>query len=267
MMTPRVLDIGVIGFGPIGRRLAARVKGIDGLRLTALLVRPRDLARAREVSGDAACTRLAAFIERRPNVAIECASAAALVDAGPVLMAAGIDVMPLSLSAFGNPDVERRLTEAARIGPGRLEIPAGAIGALGLLAAGRHAGLSRVVLRATYPLARWQAMGAGPLMAGAAAGAPFFIGPVRQAVTRLPGHLNLSVAVALAGLGLDRTEVELCADDGLSQAEFTLSLATAAGDATLHVGGRDAPRNADPVDFTTFSLIRLLERRVAAVAC
>lgn len=240
---------------------------MDGLRLSALLVRPRNLEPARQAAGDAACTTLAGFIERRPRVAVECASSTALSDSAPALMAAGCDVIPLSLGAFGDPTVERRLTEAAQTGPGRLEIPAGAIGALGLLAAGRHCGLSGATLRATYPPARWRAMGADAMMDGAQNGAPFFTGTVRQAVTRLPGHLNVSVAVALAGLGLDDTRIELCADDRLTQAEFTLTLSTAAGDATQHVGGRDAPVEADPCDFTTFSLLRLLERRIAAVAC
>lgn len=267
-MTPaRRLDVGVIGFGTIGARLARRVGGIEGLRLAALLVRPRDIDTAREVVGDAACTTLAEFLARSPKVTVECASAAALVECGAPLMAAGSDVMPLSLGAFADAQVERRLTEAARAGPGRLEIPAGAIGALGLLAAGRHTGLSRAVQRATYPTARWQTMGAGAMMAGTADGTPFFTGSVREAVTRLPGHLNLSVAVALAGLGLDRTEIALVADASLTQAAFELSVSTDAGDARLHVGGRDAPVEADPRDFTTFSLLRLLERRVSAIAC
>lgn len=267
----RSLDVGVIGFGPIGRRVATKLtNGIEGINLTALLVRPRDLAQAEiDFGSQVPCTSLDAFIARQPQIAVECASSKALGDWGAVLMERGIDVMPLSLVAFSDPVVERKLVAAAEAGPGRLEIPAGAIGALGLLAAGRHCGLHRAVLRATYPPSRWQSMGAGPLIleAGVPDRVPFFTGTVRETATRFPGHLNVAVAVALAGIGMDRTQVELCSDASITQATFQLSVWTDAGDAVTTVLGRQAPVDEDPLDFTTFSLLRQLERRVAGVAC
>lgn len=271
MTTRRSLNVGVIGFGVIGKRIAASLPSkLDGAQLTAFLVRPRDLDRAKaEFGADVACTSLSAFIARQPDIAVECASANALAGYGVDLLTSGIDVMPLSLGAFGDRTVERKLTEAAQAGPGRLEIPAGAIGALGLLAAGRHCGLRQAVLRAIYPPTRWYAMGAAPLMKKVRVPdrTPFFTGSVRETVTQLPGHLNVSVAVALAGLGLDRTKVELCSDAGLNQAAFQLFVSTDSGNATIDVTGRNAPVDADPLDFTTFSLMRQLERRIAAVAC
>ena len=121
---------GIVGFGRIGRRLAARLPGA-----VAILVRPSQAGDvAALVGADKVCTTLDAFIAHAPAVAIECASAQALIESGPALLAAGIDLVPLSLTAFADREVERRLMAAAMAGPGRLEIAPGAIGTLDLLA-------------------------------------------------------------------------------------------------------------------------------------
>ena len=126
-----MIRYGVVGYGRIGKRLAARLPGA-----TAILARQGG-------ASDVFCTTLDAFIARKPAVAVECASAQALAEHGPALLAAGIDLVPLSLTALADPDVEHRLMAAAKAGPGRLEIAPGAIGTLDLLASAREDGLTR----------------------------------------------------------------------------------------------------------------------------
>lgn len=214
---------GIIGFGRIGRRLAVRCAGVR-----AVLVRPAQVVEASAVVGaENVCTTLEAFVARRPGIAIECASAAALVELGPALLAAGVDLSPLSLTALADADFERRLMDAAAKSSGRLEIAPGAIGTLDLLATAREEGLSRVVYRQLKSPAMWQRTHAAKFadLDSIATRTVFFRGSVREAATRLPNNLNTSVGVALAGLGLDRTEVELIADPALEQtAHSALSL-------------------------------------------
>lgn len=254
---------GIVGFGRIGKRLATRFVGIR-----ALLVRPSQAAEAAAVVGsENVCTTFDGFVARRPRIAVECASAAALVEFGPALLAAGIDLSPLSLTALADADFERRLMTAAATGPGRLEIAPGAIGTLDLLATAREEGLSRVVYRQLKSPAMWRRTPAAMLADLASIGARtvFFSGSARQAASRLPNNLNTSVGVALAGLGLDRTEVELVADPALQQTAHELDIFSAPGNAVLRLAGRDVGPDGDPVDYTTFSLMRLLRRRQAQV--
>ena len=85
----------------------------------------------------------------------------------------------------------------------------------------------------------------------------FFRGSVREVARRLPGNLNTSVGVALAGLGLDATEAELVADPGASrETAHELEIHAAPGRAVLKLGGREVAPDGDPVDYTTFSLMR-----------
>jgi aspartate dehydrogenase len=262
--------LGIIGLGPIGRRLAIRFAATrEGPRLAALLVRHRQLEEARAIAPDTViCTDLAAFIAAGPSVAVECASPATFAASAPALLSAGCDIIPLSLGAFADIDTEKALSEAARRGPGRIEVPAGALGSIGFLASGRENGLSRVTVRVGYPPARWQAMGAENFatIAGLTTVATFMRASARDIALRFPGHLNVVTAAALAGLGLDETSVELVVDPEASQAWFHIEALSRSGPVTLHVGGRDAPVEQDPIDYTAFSVARLLLRRSAPLA-
>lgn len=270
-MSTRPRDrLGVIGFGPIGRRLATRFRDADdGPRLAALLVRERQVADASALAPDAEiCTDIDSFLKARPTVAVECASAATLVEAAPALLASGCDILPLSLGAFADRDAEIRLKQAAARGPGRIEVPAGALGSIGFLAAARENGLARVGMRIGYPPERWQAMGADRFINLGDLGEPtvFLEASAREIAAHFPGHLNVTIGVALAGLGLDKTRVTLIADPTVTQAWFEVEAHSASGPAHLRIDGRDAPVQHDPLDYTTFSVMRLLLRRSAAIA-
>jgi aspartate dehydrogenase len=256
-----VTGYGIAGFGRIGRRLASRLAGA-----TAVLVRPAQMAdAAAAVGSDIVCTTLDAFVARKPAVAIECASPAFLSQAGPKLLAAGIDLVPLSLTALADRGVERALRGAAEAGPGRIELAPGAIGTLDLLATAREEGLRRVIYRQLKSPAMWKLTPAAGLAALEAiqTRTVFFRGSVRAVASRLPGNLNTAVGVALAGLGLDRTEAELVADPTISETAHELEIDAAPGHAVLRLGGREVAPDGDPIDYTTFSLIRLLRRRDA----
>jgi aspartate dehydrogenase len=258
-----VTSYGIAGFGRIGRRLATRLGGA-----AAVLVRPAQAADAAALIGAGkVCTTLGSFIDRRPAVAVESASGAFLAEAGPLLLAEGIDLVPLSLTALADPSVEKRLMAAAAAGPGRIEIAPGAVGTLDLLATAGQDGLRRVVYRQVKSPAMWMLTPAAKLadLATITARTVFFRGSVREVAARLPDNLNSSVGVALAGLGLDRTEAELVADPALSETAHELEIHAAPGNAVLRLGGREVAPDGDPVDYTTFSVIRLLRRRQASV--
>ena len=238
---------GIVGYGRIGQRLAARLPGAVAI-----------LGRGATLDG---------LTSARPEVVVECASAAALAEYGPAILAAGIDLVPLSLTALADPGVERRLMAAAKVGPGRLELAPGAIGTLDLLASAREDGLRRVVYRQLKSPAMWRLTPAAALadLASIRRRRVFFKGSVRELARLMPDNLNTSVGVALAGLGLDATEAELVADPAINETAHELEVHAAPGTAVLRLGGREVAPDGDPVDYTTFSVVRILKRRQARV--
>ncbi|MBV9076855.1 MAG: DUF108 domain-containing protein [Methylobacteriaceae bacterium] len=262
------LRYGLVGFGRIGRRLAERLAE-SPLILAAVLVRPEDRAQAATaVPRSVVATDLDAFLAARPKVAVECASRDALATYGPPLLAAGVDLLPLSLSALADTATEATLMGAALDGPGRIEIPAGAMASLDALAAAREDDLRAVTVRVAYPAARLLGTPAAEGRDLASLTGPTLVasGSARMLAASFPRHLNSVVGPALAGLGLDDTRVELVADPGLAQATFAVEFQAGPGPIVLAVGPRDVPLGADPVDYTTFSVMRLLRRRVSPMA-
>jgi aspartate dehydrogenase len=263
------VTFGLFGLGRIGRRIAERLVGDPAApRLTAVLVRSdQEKCAAAFIDPALVCTSLDAFLHRRPHVVVECASREALRTCAAPVLASGIDLIPLSLAALADRHIETQIMTAAMSGPGRLEIPAGAMGALDVLAAAREDELSSVTFRAAYPTASWRGTAAETMLRldQVASRTIFYRGSVRDIASLFPRHVNVAVGVALAGLGLDATNGELIVDPALSQAEFEMDIVAGPGAVDLRVRGRDAQLGADPVDYTTFSILRLLRRRQARV--
>ncbi len=254
-----MLAVGIVGAGRIGRRLANLIEAdARGLKLAGMVGR---------TPGAGVTARLDDLIAARPAVIVECASRAALAELGPAILKAGVDLIPLSLTAFADERVEAALLEAATAGPGRLEIPPGAIGTLDLLATAREAGLAAVTYRQCKSAAMWKLTPAAALadLDAVRARTVILAGSVREVARRFPDNLNVSVGVALAGLGLDRTRIELVADPEARETSHELDIEAPPGNARLRLGGRTVEPDGDPVDYSTFSLMRLLRRRIARI--
>lgn len=245
----------IIGAGRIGSLFAELAAEVPGWTLNGVFRRGEDLDK---------------FIATRPEIVFECASRHALAELAPPLLRAGIDVVPLSSTAFCDPEIERRLRAAAEAGPGRLEIPPGAIGAIEALATAREdRQLRRVVYRQVKPPALWQVT---PLRSLADLGAVtsrqvVLAGSVREIAAHFPDNLNTAVGIALAGLGLDATRMELVADPALRATAHELDAEVGTGFYRVAIGGepreggRGVTSGGDPVDYTTFGLLRILRRR------
>jgi aspartate dehydrogenase len=242
----------IIGGGRIGQRLADLAAKLPGWTLVATHRRGDDLR---------------ALIAANPELVFECASRAALAELAPPLLRAGIDVVPLSLTAFCDRAVERELIAAADAGPGRFEIPPGAMATLEALAAAREDDLRGVVYRQVKSPAMWKTTPAREFadLDAVAARTMFAAGSVRAVADRFPDNLNTAVGVALAGLGLDATHIELIADPAVHATEHELDVDAGPGSYRLRVGGR-AVGTGDPVDYSTFGLLRILRRRSARLA-
>jgi aspartate dehydrogenase len=205
------LRIGLLGFGAIGRRVAQAVAGgtIPEATCSAALVRtPRTDPAVRLL------TNPAEFFLNPFDVVVECAGHQAVQDYAEQALEHGADLMVTSVGAFVDDALLQRVTDAAKAHGKRLILPSAGIGALDILTAGAIGGLEEVTMTVIKDATSWIGTEAERQHDLRALKAPVVLyeGPVREGARRFPQNVNISAAVALAGIGLDRTQLRIVAD-------------------------------------------------------
>jgi aspartate dehydrogenase len=203
-------------------------------------------------------TTLDALLEGRPEVVVEAAGHEALASYGEAVLRAGVDLLVVSVGALAAPGVLDGLLVATGRSGARVTVATGAIGGLDALAAAAVGGLSRVTHTTRKP--------ARTLLSAADAAhlrepREIFRGTARQAAIAYPENLNVTAAVALAGLGLDRTEVRLVADPGATRNEHEVSADGAFGSLRFAISNIPSDENPRTGRIVAMSVIHALRRR------
>lgn len=204
--------VGLIGFGAIGQpvvELAARY--LEEIEIVAACTQT---GVPRAGSGTLPVVRtLDELLAHHPCVVVEIAGHDALREHGPRVLAAGIDLVAVSVGVLAIPEVERELLAAAREGGSQIRVASGAIGALDALAAAAIGGIERVTHTTRKPARTLL----GAEADGMTAEREVFNGPAREAALRFPESVNVTAAVSLAGIGFDRTLVRVIADPAVDR--------------------------------------------------
>ncbi len=266
---------GIIGFGAIAQDVAAVLATQDPLPALSVLVRPgredetRAALEAAGLGAGAVVTgTLTAFLDSRPHVVAECAGRGAVATFGADILAHGTDLIVASVGALTDGALFARLRAAAEAGGAQFVIPAGAIGGIDALAAARLGGLTAVRYTGRKPPRAWAGTPAEDIADLSALTAPLtiFEGSARDAATAYPKNANVAATLALAGLGMDRTEVRLVADPTTAENVHEFSIESAALEATIRLVGKPSPLNPKTSRTTGLSIARaILNRRSAIV--
>lgn len=258
--------VALIGYGAIGRVVAAELLRDPGAEpLVAVLVRPSyaETARAALPPQVAVVETVSALLGLPLSCVVECAGQGALAEYGPAVLDAGLDLIAVSVGALTDDTLHERCRTACRASGASLVLPAGAIAGLDGLQALRAAGLERVRYVSRKPPHAWRGTEAERLLDLEALIEPkeFFRGSARQAASRFPKNANLAAIVALAGLGLDETEVSLVADPGLSGNVGRIEAQGRAGRLEVTCDGAASADNPKTSATTAFSLVEAVRRR------
>ncbi|MBV6273392.1 aspartate dehydrogenase [Alcaligenaceae bacterium CGII-47] len=212
------IRVGVAGFGSIGRAIARQIiRGVDGLRLTAVGVREPAVPPAFEWGdqGPPVFTRLG-DLEPHCDVVIECAPAQHLSSIITPVLRVGKKAVVLSSGALlDHPE----LIDLAREHHGQILVPSGAILGLDALLGAAEGEIQSVKMTSRKPIKGF--VGAPFLeqqnidVLGLTKPTLIFSGSAREAAAGFPANLNVAVSVSLAGIGPDRTQLEVWADPTL----------------------------------------------------
>jgi len=216
----QTLRVGLAGLGAVGLPVAKRLEaGIPGLTLTAVAV--RDVNKAKQAlprigSGIAAVAPgdLAGLCD----VIMECLPPTLFLAVAEPAIDAGRIFMPLSV---GQLLVHPGLIERARRTGARILVPTGALLGLDAVRAAAEGEIREVRMVTRKPPGGLE--GApylkehGISLAGLKAPLKVFDCSARDGARGFPANVNVAAALSLAGIGPDRTRLEIWADPGVDR--------------------------------------------------
>jgi aspartate dehydrogenase len=152
------------------------------------------------------------------DIAVECAPAAVLKQICAPMLAAGKRVLVLSAGALlPHPD----LIELARAHGGQIIVPTGALIGLDAVSAAAEGEIRSVTMVTRKPP---KGLAGAPYLVknaisvdGLNAPKQVFKGTARDAAAGFPANVNVVAALSLAGIGPDRTTIEIWADPSLDR--------------------------------------------------
>ena len=209
-----MLKIGLLGLGAIGSDVIEMAKNefADRIEIPAVLVRhPRDPA---TINGTVITNDFDTFFSKETDLILEVAGHSTVQNYGEHILKAGRDFMVTSVGAFTDDTLYQKCIKAAQASGARLIIPSAGIGSLDTLSAAAVGGLTSVHMIVRKDPSAWHGTHAETLFDLNSLKEPtvIFEGTPREGAALYPQNVNISAAVSLAGLGLDKTRLTIIAD-------------------------------------------------------
>jgi aspartate dehydrogenase len=215
------MRVGIAGLGAIGRTVARRLHqgAIPKAELAGVAVKTR--AKAEEFLNEIGCStplRSIAELASEADLVLECAPAAALAEIAVPVLSAGKALMVLSAGMLlRHPE----LIALAKEHGGQIIVPTGALIGFDAVSAAAEGDIQSVRMITRKPVT-------------GLAGAPYLVqngieignlreplrvfqGSAREAAIGFPENVNVAAALSLAGIGPDRTMIEIWADPGVTR--------------------------------------------------
>jgi len=206
-----------------------------------------------------------ALLATRPQAVVEAASHEAVRQHLVPLLEAGVSVVVLSAGALADDRLREAAERAARDRGAMLYVPSGGIGGLDALKSACVAGVDAASIRVAKPPAAWKdipyvdAMGLD--LDHLARAHTLFAGSAREGVPHFPQNVNIAAVLAMAGIGFDRTRLEVVADPALTHNTHTIRVSGKTGTITVvleNVPSPDNPKTAWLACYSALAALRSL---------
>ena len=260
------MRVAVAGLGAVGTEVARRLAaGLEDLTLTAVSARDRAAAETRMAGIDANVPVLPAeTLAEVADVVVECAPAAVFPLIAEPALRAGRVLVPIGVAALME---HLHLVDVARASGGRILVPSGALLGLDAVRAAAEGEIHSVRMVTRKP-------------PGGLADAPYlqahgidlsdlseplrvFIGSAREGAAGFPANLNVAAALGLAGVGLDRTELEIWADPGVTRNCHRIVVEADSARFTLEIENIPSTANPRTGRLVANSVVATLKRLVS----
>lgn len=255
------LSVAIGGFGAIGMAVARKLdEGIEGLRLAAVSARDREAAADRMRNFRKPVPVVAAVeLADHGDVVVECAPAAVFAEIAEPALKAGRILVPLSIGQLlEHPEYE----DLARRHGGRIIAPAGALLGLDAVRAAAEGAIESVTMVTRKPPgglagAPWLEQ-QGISLDGLTRPLKVFDGTARDGARGFPANVNVAAALSLAGIGPDRTRLEIWADPTVTRNTHVITVEADSTRFEMKIEGVPSAENPRTGKLTPLSVIATL---------
>ena len=258
----KTLRVGLAGLGAVGLEVARRLTaGVPGLTLAAIAVRDADKARRALPQLGSTPVKAATALADDCDVVVECLPPALFRDVAISAIDKGRIFMPLSVAQLLQ---NWELVARAKANGARILVPTG-----GLIGFDAVRAAAEGTIRSVNMITRKPPNGLD--------GAPYLVdrsislknldqplkvfdGTAREGARGFPTNVNVAAALSLAGIGPDRTHLEIWADPNVTRNTHTITVDadTARFTMTIENVPSDNPRTGKSVAPSTIAALRAL---------
>ncbi len=254
--------IGIAGLGTIGTAVARRLTlGLDDMALVAVTSGSRDKAE-RTLAGLGATADIVSpeALAERCDVIVECAPTAAFLSIVVPAMAAGRQVVTVSAAAL----IEHmEVADRARETGGRIIMATGALLGLDAVRAAALGEIHSVTMITRKPP---RSLKGAPHLAkigidmdAVVEPTLLFDGSARDGARGFPANVNVAAALALAGIGPDRTRLQIWADPTLERNTHTITVDADSARFEMKIENIPSPEKPGTGRITALSMIAALQ--------
>jgi aspartate dehydrogenase len=258
-----VQRVAIVGLGAIGKAVARKLdEGVTGLSLSAVAVRD-----------PAAAGAFLATLSRRPavvslgalaghaDIVVECAPAQLLVTIAEPVLREGKKLVVLSVGALlFNP----QLGQIAERYNAQILVPTGALIGLDAVLAAAEGKIQSVRMVTRKPV---KGLAGAPFLVERGIGLDdlreplkIFSGTAREAASGFPANLNVAAALSLAGIGPDKTLVEVWADPTVTRNTHRIEVESDSASFSMTIENipSENPRTGRITAYSVIALLRKL---------
>ncbi len=261
-MNKKPLRIGIAGLGAVGLDVARRL--IDGvipeMTLTAVAVRDADKARRTLPQiGDLVALRTLETLADDCDVIVECLPPALFRDIAIPAIDKGRIFMPLSAGQLLH---HGDLVERAKAAGARIIVPTGALIGFDAVRGAAEGTIHSVEMVTRKPPAGLEGapylVTNGISVKGLTEPLKVFDGSARDGAKGFPANVNVAAALSLAGIGPDRTRLQIWADPTVTRNTHTITVDadTVRFTMTIENVPSDNPRTGKSVAPSTIAALR-----------
>lgn len=251
----RPLRVAVLGKGAIGGPVATALRSgrVPGATLAAVA----DSHGACDVAGEPITFE---ELADRTDLVVEAAGQQVLAETGPRVVAAGLDLLVLSIGALADDDLHDTLSG----GPGRLYLSTGAIGGLDLIRAVSDADtLEKVTIETTKrPRALvqdWMDEAQRAEVLESVARTEILRGSPQRIATAFPRSANVAMAVAAAAGDPSLVEAAVFADPECKVTTHEITVHSSTGSYWFRIRNLPSPDNPATSGLVPYAVLRALQ--------